>query len=202
MAGDQHVRTERSRTYLVDEARLLAARYEVVDEHAEPSIPTRAELLDDGGQVVDAAEVLDGDPDVAQVVTPDLLDQLRVVAALDVDPGRDRDPGCRRLGDARPGRRVGRAGRRLPRRGHELDRLALQEEPLAHRERAALQLAVLEHDDAVLPRDHGTAEPGQPLLHDHVALDGHLRDDWLLRPVLRREHVSVAVDGHPSRLGQ
>ena len=37
------------------------------------------------GQVVDAVQELDDDADVAQVVAPDLLDQLGVVPALDVD---------------------------------------------------------------------------------------------------------------------
>ena len=46
------------------------------------------------GEVVDAAEVLDDDALDPQVVAPDLLDQLGVVAALDVDPA---GPGHPRL---------------------------------------------------------------------------------------------------------
>src|SRR5665811_2024594 len=102
VAGDEHVRAEAPGTYLVDESRLLAARYEVVDEHAQSPLGVRSELLHDGGQVVDTAEVLDRDPHVAQVVTPHLLDELGVVTALDVDAGRDGDPGCRGLSDPRP----------------------------------------------------------------------------------------------------
>ena len=44
------------------------------------------EARDDGRQVVDALQVLHHDADVAQVVAPDLLHQLGVVLALDVDP--------------------------------------------------------------------------------------------------------------------
>ena len=45
------------------------------------------------GEVVDAAEVLDDHALDPQVVAPDLLDQLGVVAALDEDPAGPGDPG-------------------------------------------------------------------------------------------------------------
>ena len=44
------------------------------------------ELLDDRGEIVDAAEVFDDDALDPQVVTPDLFDEFGVVTALDVDP--------------------------------------------------------------------------------------------------------------------
>ena len=52
----------------------------------------RREVL---GEVVDAAEVLHDDALDAQVVAPDLLDELGVVPALDEDPARPGDAGAR-----------------------------------------------------------------------------------------------------------
>ena len=63
------------------------------------------ELLDHGREVVDAAEELDDDADVAQVVAPDAFHELGVVAALDVDPAGQRDLG---LVPARRGHRTAR----------------------------------------------------------------------------------------------
>ena len=88
VAGDEHVR-------VLDgggEAQLLGARHEVIDEHAEAPCGTRGEPGDGGGQVVDAVHRLDDDGELAEVVAPDVLDQLGVVAALDPDPagGGDR----------------------------------------------------------------------------------------------------------------
>ena len=76
------------------EAQLLRARHEVIDEHAEPPSGTRRERGDSDDQVVDAVHRLDDDGELAEVVAPDVLDQLGVVAALDPDPagGGDRTP--------------------------------------------------------------------------------------------------------------
>ena len=83
---------------------LLGPGDEVVDEDAEPPPVLRLEVTDDGRQVVDALQVLHDDADVAQVVAPDLLHQLRVVLALDVDPAGLGDLGpLLRRGDG-PGR--------------------------------------------------------------------------------------------------
>ncbi len=82
----------------------------MVDE--DPDAPTSAgsEVPEVVGQVVDAAEVLDDDTLEAQVVAPDLLDQLRVVPPLDVDPALPRDPRPRTGYGDRPGRRTGGRG--------------------------------------------------------------------------------------------
>ena len=53
------------------------------------------ELGDDAGEVVDAVHELDDDALDAQVVAPDLLDELGVVPALDVDARAARHPGAR-----------------------------------------------------------------------------------------------------------
>src|SRR6266705_6664656 len=102
----------------------------MIDKYAEPAGRPGGEAGHDRGQVVDTAEVLDHDADVAQVVAPDLLDELGVVPALDVDPARPGDPRpARRRGD-RPRRRPRPAGGSLPRRSRpdQCDRLALKEE--------------------------------------------------------------------------
>ena len=66
----------------------------MVDEHPESPTGRRLELRDDGGQVVDAAEVLDYDTLDPKVVAPHLFDEFGVVAALDVDPAGERHPGA------------------------------------------------------------------------------------------------------------
>src|SRR5215212_9815182 len=94
--------------HLLGDPRLLRPAYQVVDEHAEPPPGARPELADDRRQVVDAVQRLDDDALDAQVVAPDLLHELGIVLALDVDAPLAGDP---RLG---PGD-VGGAGR-APRR--------------------------------------------------------------------------------------
>ena len=81
------------------------------------STPTRRsgpgpEVAEVVGQVVDAAEVLDDDALDAQVVAPDLLDQLGVVAALDEDPAGAGHPGLGAVHGDRAGRGAGRLRRR------------------------------------------------------------------------------------------
>ena len=77
----------------VRDARLLAPRHQVIDEDPEPPPFSRREVGHDTGEIVDAAEVLDHHPNVAQVVAPDLLHQLGVVATLDINPAGQRDLG-------------------------------------------------------------------------------------------------------------
>ena len=100
----------------LDDAVLLGARHEVVDEHAHPAPGPGLELGDRAGEVVDAVEHLDDDALDAQVVAPDLLDELGVVAALDEDPRPARHPGPHALDRSRPGGRA-RGGLRALRRG-------------------------------------------------------------------------------------
>jgi hypothetical protein len=75
------------------DARLLGARHQVVDEHPDPPARGRGDRLQDCGEIVHALEQLDDDPFEPQVVTPDLLDQLGIVLALDQDPTRPGDRG-------------------------------------------------------------------------------------------------------------
>src|SRR6266581_335908 len=82
MAHDQHVR----RAHAGRDPGFLGARHQVVHQHAEAAVRRGGEAPDDGGQVVDAFQVLHHDADIAQVVAPDLLHQLGIVLALDIDP--------------------------------------------------------------------------------------------------------------------
>ena len=93
---------------LRDDAGLLGAGDEVVDEHAEAPSGSRLELGDDAGEVVDAVHELDDDALDAQVVAPDLLDELGVVTTLDVDPRPARDARSRALDGDRAARGPGR----------------------------------------------------------------------------------------------
>ena len=95
VSDHQRVRRRRRAPDGIGDAGLLRARDEMVDEHAEPAPRLGAEVGDDGGRVVDAAEVLDDDALDAQVVAPDLLDEFGVVAALDVDAAGERRTGPR-----------------------------------------------------------------------------------------------------------
>ena len=65
----------------------------MVDQHAQPSLRARPELLDDADEIVDAAEVLDHHSLDPQIIAPYLLDKLGVVAAFDVDPAGPGYPG-------------------------------------------------------------------------------------------------------------
>ena len=89
MPDDEHV----GRVHPRRELALLRPVHQVIDEDAEPAHRPGAEVGDYRGQVVNAAQVLHDDTHVAQVIAPDLLHQLSVVAALDVDPAGPGDPG-------------------------------------------------------------------------------------------------------------
>ena len=80
MTQHQHVTAASPGPDPVRDARLLAPRHQVIYEDPEPPPFSRGEVGHDAGEVVDAAEVLDDHPNVAQVVAPDLLHQLGVVA--------------------------------------------------------------------------------------------------------------------------
>ena len=82
----------------------------------DPALRARPEVAQVVGEVVDTAEELHDHALDAQVVAPDLLDQLGVVPALDEDPAGPGDPGLGAVHGDRAGRRAGRL-RRAPRRG-------------------------------------------------------------------------------------
>ena len=162
---------------------LLGAFHQVVHEHPEAAAGRGGEPRHDGRQIVDALQVLHDDPHVPQVIAPDLLHELGVVLALDVDPARPghlRAAGRRRH---RPGGGSGPGGRPRspPRQGgpvrprppgrDEGDRLAVQQERRGRqREHPPLAVPVLERHRALLVTHHRTAEPALGVLHDQAAL--------------------------------
>ena len=85
VADDQHVRAEGRPRRCASAIGVFGAGDQVVDENADASVRSGTELAQLSRQVVNA-EVLDDDAFEPQVVTPDLLDQLGVVATLDEDP--------------------------------------------------------------------------------------------------------------------
>ncbi|MPM23002.1 hypothetical protein SDC9_69464 [bioreactor metagenome] len=174
----------------------------MVDQHTQPVPGTGAELGHDGRQVVHTAHVLDHDADVAQVVAPDLLDQLGVVSALDVDPAGQRDLGGLGRADPRPGAGVGGVGAPARRR-LQRHRLPLEQEARAERERPAPALAVLQDHQAVLPAHHGAAEPAGGIL-DHQPGPHHLVTGGRRPPAplgSGGQHVGgVSARGHGQRL--
>ena len=137
------------------------------------------------GEVVDAAEVLDDDALDAQVVAPDLLDQLGVVAALDEDPAGAGDPGPRVVHRDRARRRTGRAARARPRARarREDDRPALEQEARAEREGAALAAPVLQGQrvEVAVDGDDLAAPVGGDLLDDRADLGRRLDGAAALR---------------------
>src|SRR3954464_11167817 len=86
MTQHQHVTAASPAADPVRDLRLLAPRHQVIDEDPEPPPFCRPEGSHDAGEIVDAAEVLHDHPHVAQVIAPNLLHQLGVVAPLDIDP--------------------------------------------------------------------------------------------------------------------
>ena len=166
---DQHVPADRRARDLVGDPALLGARHEVVDEHADPALRPGPEVAQVVGEVVDAAEVLDDDALDPQVVAPDLLDQLGVVAALDEDPAGPGDPGLGAVDGDRAGRGAGRlGGRRLPDGRAEDDRPALEQEARPERERTPPAAPVLEGQrvQVAVDRDDLAAPVGGDLLDD------------------------------------
>jgi hypothetical protein len=144
---------------------------------------------------------LDDDALDAQVVTPDLLHELRVVLALDIDA-----PGA---GDPRPGvadvQRSGGAPQRAGRRGllrpHQDDRAAVDPESRSERIAADLAEAVLEVDDVLLAPDDRAHEAGARVLDDEVLLGLDLRHGLL--DGARMDEVVVRRTGrHPPTLSR
>src|SRR6188508_924704 len=117
----------------VRDARLLAPRHQVIDEDTEPPPFSRGEVSHDARKVVNAAEILDDHPNVAQVLAPDLLHQLGVVATLDIYPAGQRGLGpIHRTDDRTRGSPAGH--RPCSRRSLENDRASLKPEPRAEGE--------------------------------------------------------------------
>src|SRR5215207_10137267 len=131
MTQHQHVTAASTAPDPVRDARLLAPKHQVIDEDPEPPPFSWGEVGNDAREVVDAAEVLDDHPNVAQVVAPDLLHQLGVVATLDIDPAGQRGLGPTGRTDDRTRGSPGGGHRPCSRRSLEHDRVSLVPESRA-----------------------------------------------------------------------
>ena len=108
-------------------------------------------------------------PSTPQVVAPDLLDQLGVVATLDEDPALAGHPGPPAGDGHRPRRRTTWGRRRRPgHRGGQHHRAALEQEARAEREGTAAAASVLQrqHLEVAVDRDDLAAPVGHDLLDD------------------------------------
>src|SRR6478735_5748278 len=186
----------------VGDAGLLGALHQVVDEYADPALRPRLEVDEVVGKVVDAAEELDDHTLDAQIVAPDLLDQLRVVTTLDEDPAGPGDA-CRGVRHRDRARRralgAGRGGR-AHRRGQD-HRAAVQQEAGPEWEGPAALAPVLKGHGAevALDCDDLAAPVGGDLFDDGADLRGRLHGATTLggAPV-GGEHVGAVAVSHGS----
>ena len=203
--GHQHVRAVPAPGDGGGDPGLLATRHQVIGQHAQSAPAFRPEVGHDVGEVVDAVHELDHHADVPQVVAPDLLHQLGVVPALDVDPagqatfafsrGPATDPDAVRLGD-RPAAPRPDPGWRLHR-----DRLALEQEPVPDRKAAAL---VARPSSTTRPFSQRVTAPQKPVVassSNHARAPGDLGHDLLrlLLPAGGENVGGVAVRGRVGR---
>src|SRR5215208_4234722 len=191
----------------VRDTRLLAPRHQVIDEDPEPPPFSRGEVSHDAGEVVDAAEVLNDHPDVAQVVATNLLHQLGVVATLDIDPAGQRGLGPTGRTDDRT--RGGPGGHRpCSQRSLEHDRASLVPEPRAEGEGPLLPVPVLQDHQTSLPTQHRPAESRcgilqhQPDLKHEVGARRSARAlpagrEYVVRVPARRGHAESVGERRP-----
>jgi hypothetical protein len=152
--------------------------------------------------VVDPRKELDDDAFDPQVVAPDALNELGVVAALDEDAARQGYPRASILDSEGTGRGSlrSRGGRRDG--FDELDPGAVDEEAPAERERSDGAVAIFEVHESAAPGDHGAGESARRVLDDEVGFDWHARcrGDSSLHPEVREDVVAVSVVSHRSML--
>ena len=144
-----------------------------------------------------AAEV---DTGIAQVVAPDLLHELGIVTAFDIDPARPRDLGPLLRGSHRSGRRPGggtasrvlRGGLSRP---DQHDPLAFQQEGVrAEREHSLPAAGVLQRDSVLLAPDHGPAELGGGVFDHQPVFSRAPRKRALAgTPASRREYIGTVL---------
>jgi hypothetical protein len=150
----------------------------VVEEHAEPSVGRGGEATHRVRQGVGAADRLHHDSRLAQLLAPHLLDQLRIVEALHVDPVGAGD--LRRLLRTGDGARRGapRLARALSARGRCADerrRLILDEEAATPQREHALSSPPVPQQHPVTVQHHDlAAEARRPILHDGARDRGDL----------------------------
>ena len=170
---------------------------EVVDQDPQPPVRRRAEVRDDGGEVVHAVHRLDDDSLDPQVVAPHGLHQRGVVDALDPDrgwPGRCARVRFATFTEPEADSRVpaGCAAGGDQGRGAAVD----QERGGPQREHPVAAVPVLQGHLAHVRPHHGAAEPARRVLDDGAALGGDLRDLLAAdRPAPRRRRTRPGSRG-------
>ena len=175
----------------------------MVHEDADPTSGTGLEVLDDLVEIVHTLEVFNNYAFHTQVVSPDPLDQLGIVPALDEDTARQRNTGAGIRHRERP--RCGPCGRRrLGPRCAQSDGLTVDEEPGAQREQPDAPVSVLQLHEAVLDSDDCPHEAGGYLLDDKVAFRLHDggRDAGCPPSETSKYIRAVAIVIHPPRLAE
>src|SRR5581483_1831497 len=148
------------------DARLFRSRDEVVDQYSQAGVRAGRERCDVLRQAVDPVEALDDDALYAQVVAPDLLDELGVVDALDPDAAGARHTcplprhGARPRGGPRGPCRPGSSG------AHEGHRPSIDLERTRRQAHQPLAPELGAHDDGVLLDPHDAAASPRRPVHD------------------------------------
>ena len=93
MTHNQRVFTARPAADGIGDPRLLGPGHQMIDQHAEASARSRSEVGDDTRQIVDTTEILDHHTLGPQIVTPNLFDEFGIVAAFDINPTGQCNPG-------------------------------------------------------------------------------------------------------------
>ena len=95
MTRNADVLSPRLPGHFADDPRFLCAFYQVVGKNTHPVLGIGLEFDECFHEVIQAAQGFDNNAFDPQVVTPDLLDQLRIVLSLNPDAAA---PGNPRLG--------------------------------------------------------------------------------------------------------
>ena len=179
----------------------------MIDEHAEAPPRAGAKLATIAGQVIDSLQVLHHDAHVAQVIAPDLLDQLGVVPALHVDPAGPGHPRPAARPPAGPGEASdpapGRPGRAAAGTGlTSVTGLPSSRNPAGpQREHPLAAEPVLQRDGVLLAGHHGAAEAAAGFLDDQPAG----RPTWGgsgAAAAATRLSSTLARTPHPTRAGR
>lgn len=209
VADNEHMLACWTARYRLRDSALFRPRHQVVDEHAEPALGGRREILDDASQIVDAAEVFDDNPLHAKVMTPHLLHELRIVPALNEQAARFgnqcgvvRDSTGTRCGTQRAARPTCGGRERF----HQFHGNTIQQKTESERETSNGTAKILQRNHAVRDGDDSSGEARRGILNDEFDLCGNARGlIWCAAPGKAGEHVAaIAVEVwgqvHPMRL--
>ncbi len=171
----------------------------MVDEDPEAAARPRLEGRDDSGKIIHAIEGLHDDTLDPKIITPDALDERRVVQSLHIDPARLCDPRRVAANGHGAGRGAGGARGCRPLGPDQRYRPAVEQEgPGLKRESPASAMPVLEQHTARFNIYNRAAEAGGGVLNHQlpVRLDrGRRRGP---RALLPRQHIRPVVSAaHP-----